>query len=326
MKNCDVCGTWNLKENNYCTHCGCSIVEINICPFCGQVNPDANDFCIKCHNQITPIFIDSFDVLFSDYNRSLIINAHLSDDEYLNILKRMFKKLDYFSITGNTPKEKVLQIANVFTYVVPKSSGIEYGEYGCTIIFYDDRLDDSIQISTIIHELAHFLLFELCESMLCEIFDVKSSSVLKAFVEYFLTSPETEVINEFYAHTVENRFIPLQFQSFNSFLSCAASLGLSDEDAVIFIQLGNSYAQDIIHFLEHYIDENLRELIKLQFKRDMVKPKGNIDYNFEKGLLPISEKNKYLIGLMALCFESLYNNKEARKELEYQKIKFEDYV
>lgn len=326
MKNCEVCGTLNLRQNNYCTHCGCNIAEINICPFCGQINPDANDFCIKCHNQITPIAIDNFDVLFSDYNRSLILNAELSDNDYLNILERMFKKLDYFTITGNTPKEKVLQIANVFTYVVPKSSGIEYGEYGCTVILYDDRLDESLQISTIIHELAHFLMFELCESILCEILDVKSSPVLKAFVEYFLTSQDIEVINEFYAHTVENRFIPLEFQSFNSYLSCAASLGLSDADATAFIQLGNSYAQDIIHFLQYHIDEKLRELIKLQFKRDMVKPESRVNYNFDKTLLPIDEKNKYLIGLMAYYFEGLYNNKEARKELEYQKIKFEDYA
>lgn len=324
MKNCDVCGTLNLKENNYCTHCGCNIAEINICPFCGQINPDANDFCIKCNNQITPIAIDSFDVLFSDYNRSLMLNAKLSDNDYVNILKRMFKKLDYFSITGNTPKEKVLQIANVFTWVVPKSSGIEYGEYGCRVILYDDRLDDSLQISTIIHELAHFLLFELCESILCEIFDVKSSSVLNAFAEYFLTSSDVEVINEFYANTVENRFIPLQFQSYNSFLKCAACLGLSDVDLEDFIQLGYSYARDIVHFLEYYIDEKLRELIKLQFKRDMVQPNDNVTFDFDKSILEISEKNKLLIGLMVYYFECLYNNKETRKELEYQKIKFED--
>ena len=64
MKNCEVCGTLNFKKYNYCTHCGCRIVEENICPFCGQKNPDGNDICINCHNQITPIAIDSFDVLF----------------------------------------------------------------------------------------------------------------------------------------------------------------------------------------------------------------------------------------------------------------------
>ena len=111
MKNCDVCGTFNLDENNYCTHCGCRIVNENICPFCGVKNPDSSNVCINCHKQITPIAIDSFDVLFSDYNRSLLLNPNFSVEDYFNILKSMFKKLDYIEISGKTPKEKVLQVA-----------------------------------------------------------------------------------------------------------------------------------------------------------------------------------------------------------------------
>ena len=83
MKNCVICGTLNLEENNYCTHCGCLIVLENICPFCGMTNPDSNSTCIKCHKQITPIVIDSFDMLFSEDNRDLIINSNLSDEEYV---------------------------------------------------------------------------------------------------------------------------------------------------------------------------------------------------------------------------------------------------
>ena len=82
MKNCDVCGTFNLNENNYCTHCGCRIVNENICPFCGVKNPDSSNVCINCHKQITPIAIDSFDVLFSDYNRSLLLNPNFSVEDY----------------------------------------------------------------------------------------------------------------------------------------------------------------------------------------------------------------------------------------------------
>jgi len=37
MKECDVCGTPNLRANNYCTHCGNRIAMDNICPFCGEL-------------------------------------------------------------------------------------------------------------------------------------------------------------------------------------------------------------------------------------------------------------------------------------------------
>lgn len=324
MKTCDVCGTFNLKENNYCTHCGCKIVNENICPFCGVKNPDSNNVCINCHKQITPIAIDSFDVLFSDYNRAMLSNPNFSDDDYLNILTDMFKKLDYIEIAGKTPKEKVLQIANVFTPVIPKSSGLVYGEYGSPIIFYDDRLDESLQISTIIHELAHFLLFDLSVNILCDILDTAPSPVIKSFIDYFLISPEIEIINEFYAHSVENRFIPLKYQDFNSFFMCASKMGLDIEDAGDYILLGYSLAYDIIFFLQKYIDDDLRESIKLQFKIDMNEPKNNVSFNFSNELLTHENKNNIYIGLMAYYFEDFCVDKEVRKKLEYTKYKYED--
>ncbi|MEE0024846.1 ImmA/IrrE family metallo-endopeptidase [Methanobrevibacter sp.] len=323
MKNCDVCGTFNLDENNYCTHCGCRIVNENICPFCGVKNPDSSNVCINCHKQITPIAIDSFDVLFSDYNRSLLLNPNFSVEDYFNILKSMFKKLDYIEISGKTPKEKVLQIANVFTPVIPKSNGLVYGEYGSPVIFYDDRLDESLQISTIIHELAHFLLFDLSVNILCEILDIAPSPVIKSFIDHFLIDSEVEIINEFYAHSVENRFIPLKYQDFNSFFMCISKLGFSADDVEDFIVLGNSLAHDIIFFLQKYIDDNLRESIKLQFKIDMNEP-NTISFNYNNDILPHEKKNTVYIGLMVYYFEVFYLDKEARGELEYTKYKYED--
>ena len=324
MKNCDVCGTLNFKKNNYCTHCGCKIVKENICPFCGQKNPDENDVCIRCHKAITPVAIDSFDRLFSEENISLLSNTNFSKNDYCDILRNMFKKLDYVTITGKTSKEKVLQIANVFTTVVPKSSGVVYGEYGYSVIKYDDRLDESFQTSTIIHELAHFLLFDLCVNVLCEILDVKSNSVIKAFVQYFLSSNQIISMNEYCAHTVENRFIPLKYQRFNSFHKCILDLELDDNDIEVSAVVGNSFAKDFIHFLEKYIDRDLRESIKLQFKMDMVESEKIIDFDVGDSTISHNEKNMMLIGLMEGNFKDLFKNKEARKELIHLKDRFED--
>ena len=33
---CDICGTLNLKENNYCTHCGNKLIMEHVCPYCGE--------------------------------------------------------------------------------------------------------------------------------------------------------------------------------------------------------------------------------------------------------------------------------------------------
>lgn len=324
MKNCEVCGTLNFKKYNYCTHCGCRIVEENICPFCGQKNPDGNDICINCHNQITPIAIDSFDVLFSEHNLSLILNHNFTYDDYMVILDNIFKKLDYETLGGKTPKEKVFNIAKVFTFVIPKSSGIQRGEYGSQIIFYDDRLDESLQISTIIHELAHFLLFDITVNILCKILDVNSSSVIKSFVEHFLTLAEIEVINEFYAHSVENRFIPLKYQNFNSFIKCASDLNMGGDDLEFAVKLGNSFAYEVIHYLQKYIDEGLRESIRLQYKIDMIETK-KLENDFGDIVFNPQEKNLLFLSLIGGHFEYLYNNEEAKKELIHLKNKFEDF-
>ena len=93
MKECDVCGTPNLKANNYCTHCGNRIAMDNICPFCGELNSDDSSYCSNCNKQIRPVSIDSFEKLFTDYNKLLLAKAEISDEDYSKLLSNIFRKL-----------------------------------------------------------------------------------------------------------------------------------------------------------------------------------------------------------------------------------------
>lgn len=186
MKTCDICGTLNFNDNNYCTFCGNKIAIENICPFCNKLNSDTATHCSYCKEQIKPVAIDSFDKLFTDYNKSLIANFEIFDDDYYNILNDVFKRIEFSDIHGNTIKEKVLSLANLFAHCETKSKGYERGFSFGNVIYYDDRLDDSIQIATIIHELSHFLLFRIIEELMCEILGVKSTSVLQSFIWFFL--------------------------------------------------------------------------------------------------------------------------------------------
>ena len=318
MKRCDVCGTLNFKKNIYCTHCGCSILCENICPFCGYINNDADSICKNCHKSIA---IDNFDILFREHNLSLMVNNKISDEEYVDILNRIFKKLDYLSNEPAPPKEKILEMVGAFTEVFPKSSGSTLGEYSTKVIFYDDRLDESIQIATLIHELTHFLLFDITLEILCNILKVQSTPILEIFVDSFLKLPESELFNEYCAHCVENRFMPHEYQNFDSFNQCVKKLSLDDGDLFELKELGKSYAVDIIHYLQKYIGSDLRKDINLQFKKDLLTP-DYIDFESEVNVLSISDKNKLLVGLMTLYFVSLYNNEESRNELDNLKSKF----
>ena len=316
MKSCDICGTLNFKENNYCTHCGNRLILEHVCPHCGKVNPDIADFCIRCHKQINPLAIDDFDMLFNEYNENLLKNAEITNEQYNEILKNIFSRASYIEFYGNSARDKVLRLASIFTECRPKSRGYERGFiFLGNCIYYDDRLDDSVQIATIIHELAHYLLFNIIENLLCRIFRVESSTTLQSFVWFFLTLPEFKIMNEYCAHTVEGRFIPYGYQNYGSFNDLIKQSNYdkgSLEDMVVF---GNTFANEIIIYLEKYIDEDLREEIKLQYKKDLRNPSYDSIHIETNDSLPLEIKNSLLLKVLfdILKIASL---EDAREELE----------
>ena len=317
MKTCDVCGTRNFKENNYCTHCGNKLIMEHICPVCGEINSDAATHCVKCNNQLNPISIDDFDILFNDFNQNLLANANVDDSEYLELLSNIFVRADYIDIWGETTKNKILNLASIFTECKPKSRGYERV---CillvTCIFYEDRLADSVQIATIIHELAHYFLFNIIESLLCDILKVKPSSVIQSFVWYFLMFPEFKIMSEYCAHTVEGRFIPYGYQNYGSFNSLVENCGFDEESLQTMIKLGNSFANEIIVYLEKYIDDDLRNEIKLQYRKDLTPPTNESILSETDDCFSITLKNKLLISMLGDVLKEVSNDNGARKELE----------
>ena len=299
MKTCDVCGTLNLKENNYCTHCGNKFIIENICPFCGEVNHDYATHCVKCFKQINPITIEDYDVLFSEFNENLLANAEISDIEYNELLSNIFLRAKYIDIYGDSIKDKIFNLAGIFAPCKPKSRGYERGYiFLGNCIYYDDRLDDSVQIATVIHELAHYIVFNIIESLLCNIFKVNTSSTLQSFVWYFLTLPEFKIMNEYCAHTVEGRFIPYGYQNYGSFNALVESYGVDDESLDSMMILGNSFANEIIVYLEKYIDDELRNEIKLQYRKDLTQPTYESIFKETNNCFPLDVKNSVLLKML----------------------------
>ena len=317
MKTCDVCGTRNFKENNYCTHCGNKLILEHICPVCGESNSDIATHCVKCGSQLNPISIDDFDILFNDFNQNLLENSEVRDEDYLELLSNIFVRADYIDLWGETTKNKILNLANIFTECKPKSRGYERGFiFLGTCIFYEDRLADSVQIATIIHELAHYFLFNIIENLLCDILKVKPSSVIQSFVWYFLILPEFEIMSEYCAHTVEGRFIPYGYQNYGSYNSLVENCGFDDESLYTVIKLGNSFANEIIVYLEKYIDDDLRSEIKLQYKKDLTPPTNESILSETDDCFSINLKNKLLISMLSDVLKEVSKDSEARKELE----------
>lgn len=313
---CDICGTLNFKENNYCTHCGNKLILEHICPFCGESNSDLATYCANCKSQINPISIEDFETLFSEFNQNLLLNARITNEEYNQILSNIFIRADYFDVWGDTIRNKILNLASIFTECKPKSRGYERGYiFIGNGIYYEDRLDDSVQIATIIHELAHFFLFEIIENLLCYIFKVKSSSTLQSFAWYFLILPEFKVMNEYCAHTVEGRFIPYGYQNYGSYKALVENYGFDEESVRDMKLLGNSFANEIIVYLEKYIDEELRNEIKLQYRKDLVPPTSESILKETNDTLSLDIKNSVLLNMLYDVFIEV-SNSEDMAELE----------
>lgn len=315
MKSCDICGTLNLKENNYCTHCGNKLITENICPFCGEENLEYAVNCSNCGEQINPITIDDFDVLFSQFNEDLLSNAKISDVEYNKLLSDIFLRAKFISLHAESIKSKILNFASAFARCEPKARGFERGFiFLGNNIFYDDRLDDSVQIATIIHELGHYFLFTIIESLLCCIFKINSSSTLQSFIWYFLTLPEFKIMNEYCAHTIEGRFIPYGYQNYGSFNILVENTTLDNESIETMMMLGNSFANEIIVYLEKYIDEGFRQEIKLQYKMDLKTPNYESIFIETDDCFQLNVKNKIIIDILYDVFKEA-SSSEIRKEL-----------
>jgi len=317
LRECDICGTLNFKENNYCTHCGNRLIMEHACPVCGEADGDHDKYCIKCGNQLNPILIDDFNILFSEFNRSLLLNASISDVEYDKLLSNIFIRANYIDVWGDTTKNKILNLAGIFTECKTKARGYERGFiFVGTGIYYDDRLEDSVQIATIIHELAHYFLFAIIESLLCDIFKVRTSSTLQSFVWYFLTLPEFKIMNEYCAHTVEGRFIPYGHQNYGSFNALVEQSGFDEDSLESMIVLGNSFANEIIVYLEKYIDDSLRNEIKMQYRKDLLSPSYESIFLETDDCYSLSMKNQVLISVLGDVLVEVSNNGEALKKLE----------
>jgi hypothetical protein len=316
LKSCDVCGTLNFKENNYCTHCGNKLILEHICPLCGESNSDLATHCVRCKSQINPISIEDFETLFSQFNQNLLENASITIEEYNQILSDIFIRADYIDVWGDTTKNRILNLAGIFTECKPKARGYERGYiFLGNGIYYDDRLSDSVQIATIIHELGHFFLFTIIESLLCYIFKVRPSSTLQSFVWYFLTLPEFKIMSEYCAHTVEGRFIPYGYQNYGSFNALVENIGVGEEALESMITLGNSFANEIIVYLEKYIDDDLRNEIKLQYRKDLTSPTYESIFKETDSCFPLDIKNKVLLSMLYDVLKEVSSGEEL-KELE----------
>ena len=315
------------------------------CSKCGTSNSDAMTSCKNCSSTLIKEeyynldSFNSFEKLFDDNNFNILESASISEDEYNMIIKNIIDLGNYElnELYEDIPQEKIGNfdaltkisfIATAFAKINYKSKGAELGSYGFNRINIDDRLDNSYQISALIHELSHHLLAEIFEQVLMYTFEVNKTNELESFSHLALMPAPSKLMNEYCAHTAQGRFTPHGYQNYGSFNNILnENFDIENDQKVLSmnIVLGNSFAEDIIKILEHFIDYDLREEIKAQFKKDYKYPPKYEGILLEcDDVIPCEDKIACMFEIFKLTFE-LAKHKETSDLLDYLNKNYEEY-
>lgn len=269
-KICPKCGEKFSKDHNFCPNCFQTLKDIND-------EPDIRSIVINPKIEVESL--TKSNNILTDENLELINRFDFTVDDFKDIIhsikSQAFKNLDD-SIRENSINlddldvlDNVLLFTKSFVDVDFKSYGTELGYFEFNKIYIDDRQRKSLQITTLIHELTHFLLKEILVHITCTILDVAKNEQVESVILYILSSSVfNKLIDEYAAHTVEGRFTIFGYQDYSSFI--VLQNDLEDEHVEIAKAIGNTFSAYIKDILEGFLDWDLREEIKEQFLVDTI--------------------------------------------------------
>lgn len=268
------------------------------CPQCGEKFPESENFCLDCgirlkeikdidvrDIEISPQFKVSGSLSCRDFKEILtdenLERINLNDINIHEIIRNIrftaLKRLDYTIKENNillkdlTVLDRIILFVKSFVNMEYKSYGPELGYYEFNKIYIDDRQLDALQITTLLHELAHFLNKEILTHVLCKLLDMSKTTEIESIITFILSySPLNRLIDEYAAHTVEARFTLYGFQDYSSFVNIQNSIDMPEGEIEMLKTIGNTFADIIKEILESFIDYDMLEDIKYQFKADIL--------------------------------------------------------
>ena len=252
FKYCPKCGREYPLKDNYCQDC--LVILKNIEDKVDVRDIEANPhFAFDGKNTY-----HDFENLLSKDNLEKIKQFRFNYDDFLGIMhdikSQAFRNFDdmvranEIDFDSLDVLDKIILFTKSFVKVDFKSFGGELGYFEEDVIFIDDRQSKSLQITTLIHELSHFLLIHV----FCKILDCWRNSYVLAVVNFILSySPFTQLIDEYAAHNVEGRFTMFGFQDYSSFIQIEKSLDgeMTSDEIEITKSIGNTFALSIKEIL-----------------------------------------------------------------------------
>ena len=331
LNECEYAPIIISKKNKFCPKCGREFADDeNFCPDClvtlKEISDETDIKRIKtnpeivfegkndCSNILTQdcfTLIDDFNFTMADFNEILFSIKSQAFQNLDNLIKDHSINLDDIDIL-----DKVILFAKSFVCVDYKSYGETLGYFEVNKIYVDDRQTDSLQITTLIHELAHFLIKEIFIGIICKILDSSKNKHIESVVTYILNySDLNRLIDEYAAHSVEGRFTVFGYQDYSSFIAIQSNL---DEEYVDMAKtIGNTFSIFIKDLLEGFLDWDVRSEIKELFLSQTTEQPNYTHLKFENCNRLSDEGFLKAIWLILSDIENADAKKVRNIELEY---------
>ena len=340
VKQCKGCGAKYPENYNYCIRCEWDEPLERI----GQPNPPKRNIKIKdIKNKPNPYYnfkkypnnFVELDELLSNENIAKIEEFNFSQFQFDEIISNIIAT--HKSIFGMLIKgfdidfdslhisDKMLLYSKCFVKTDYKVGGGDLGHFELNEIHIDERLESALQISTIIHELSHFLFTEIFEQIVSTILNTNKTNMLESFVYYTLVKDDFNyLIDEYCAHTVEGRFVVLGYQDYGSYKLILNKFKKEHSDDLIDVAntIGNTFAGYIHSIMESFINDDLKEEIKGEFSSlNVAKKYGELKYETDEFFM-WDEFSQALKLILTNNIRNFMSNSKDRENLKEYAEKF----
>lgn len=364
VKVCPTCGIKYTKDDNFCSEhkklTRLIYVDnlVKICNQCGTKYSAAYEYCRKCNSPLTYITdtpkirdikthpnsyynfkdysnrFNEISQLLSSENISRLDSFALTETHFDGIIENIKKtyrmildnlideyRMDFESLST---VEKILLFSKSFVKTEYKEGGGDLGNFAFNEIYIDDRASRALQITTIIHELSHFLLAEILEQIVSILLNTDKTDAVEAFVCYTLVNDSFNyLVDEYCAHTVEGRYALLGYQDYGSYEDKLKEFEDKDPGLIeVANGIGNTFACYIKKIISSFITEDLREDIKDEFSKINDPPKFSQLRYETRELYEWERFSQALKIILTKKLDDILNNNDDFENLNKYAVKF----
>lgn len=302
------------------------------CPECGKENYPLNRICSSCNATllsfatITCKQMNCFEEILTENNIKQIDETDIPIEFYEYLLDTIVKRSEKSHLNDDlNVLEKILLLCNNYVKIRNNDQIGMFGLYDYNTIIINPTYSKSLQSATLIKNLAIDIHLEILEAFFMYIFNVKSNSYIKSFIDYCRYSGAFQnFVQKYYSSKVEAHFIPKDYENYEDVEQLYFSNIFQEEEFKKGLLIGNTYAQEIIRIFEKIFNKEIIKELAEQFKTDDEDTTDAIRRFECDKVMTTEEMIDTLKNNMIETIKYLLNNEDARKKLNEIKKVFDE--